>query len=92
MYATRASPLSGPRGRHANAEPRAVHTVLGSRIIRRMADAERQGHSGQDTAREAAARELEERSQRRAPFIDRIITEDAELLHRLAQEGREDTH
>jgi plasmid stability protein len=45
--------------------------------------AEQHGQSMQEAAREAVRQLVH--SQRRAQFIERILTEDAELLHRLAR-------
>jgi plasmid stability protein len=45
--------------------------------------AQAHGQSMQDAAREGVRRLVQ--SERRQRFIERIVTEDAELLHRLAQ-------
>ena len=47
--------------------------------------AEQEGRSMQEVARSAIAEYVSDRRQRLASAIDRVRTEDAELLHRLSQ-------
>jgi hypothetical protein len=47
--------------------------------------AEQEGRSMQEVARTAIAEYVSDRRQRLASAIDRVRTEDAELLHRLSQ-------